>query len=84
MLRANLENRQSVEGPHGVTLVHAHSSLHAATSAGGGGYTYSRPVAVRHVATGVGVPIRDHVMVLRLGALTVILLLTIVRWIRGR
>ena len=84
MLRANLENRHSVEGPQGVTLVYAHSSLQGATSAGGGGYTYSHPVAVRNEATGVVVPIRDHVMVLRLGVLAVILLATIVRWVRGR
>lgn len=83
MLRANLVSRQSVDGPNGVTLVYSHSSLHAATSVGGGGYTYSRPVAVRHEATGVVVPIRDHVMALRLAVLAVILLSTIAGWIRG-
>ena len=83
-MRANLEDQHSVDGPHGVTLVYAHSSLHATTSVGGGGYFYSHPVAVRHETTGVVVPIRDHVMILRLGVLAVIFLATIVRWVYGR
>jgi hypothetical protein len=83
MFRADLNNLRSIDGPKEVTLVYAESTFRAATSSKGGGYTYRRPVAVRHEPTGIVVPIRDHVMVLRVGLVIAILVATIARWIHG-
>ena len=84
MFRADLMRTETVEGPDGITLVYAHSSLYAALPFGGGGYSYSRPVAVRHEASGMETPIRDHVMTLRLGLIALALIAVMGRWIIGR
>jgi hypothetical protein len=84
MFKANLIDRGSVEVPGGVALVYAHTSFRAATSFGGGGYAYGRPAAVRHEASGVEIPIRDHVMTVRLLCIALVIVTTMARWVYGR
>ena len=84
MFRADLRRRNSVEGPHGLTLLYAHTGFHVGIPFGGGGYVYSHPVAVRHESTGVEIPIRDHVMALRMGLLALVVFALMLRWINGR
>jgi hypothetical protein len=67
-----------------VTLTSADSGFFGATSFGGGGYSYHRPVLVRNPSTGAMIPIRDHVMAVRLAAVAALLLALIWRWIDGK
>jgi hypothetical protein len=84
MFNSDLERIASVEGPGGLTLVYAHTSFRAVTSFGGGGYAYRHPVAVRHEPSGVEIPIRDHVMRLRLMLVGLFVWVGLVRWNDGR
>ena len=84
MFRADLQQIESVEGPDRTTLVYAHTRFDASGPFGGGGYSYSRPVAVRHEPSGREIPIRDHVMILRLGLIVLTLAAWTERWAFGR
>lgn len=81
MLRIRHTRREHlVDGAQGVTLTFATSGLHWETSFGGGGFTYHRPVIVRHEPTGSVRPIRDHVMAVRLAGVAALLLALVWRW----
>jgi hypothetical protein len=54
------------------------------TSFGGGGLTYHRPVLITLRGSGTVIPIRDHVMDVRLAAALLLLLAGIWRWIDGK
>ena len=85
MLRIRHTRReQRVDGADGVTLTLAHSGFYWVTSSGGGGFTYRRPVLVRLAGSGAVIPIRDHVMEVRLIAAVVLLLAGIWRWLDGK
>ena len=85
MLRIRHARReQTIEGADGVTLTLADSGFYWATSFGGGGFTYHRPVLVELAASGRVIPIRDHVMEVRLTAAVVLLLAGIWRWLDGK
>lgn len=84
MFRLDLRKARSIQTPDGVTLFYAQSSFRAASPFGGGGYAYSHPVAIRHDASGAMWTIRDHLMVVRLGAAFLILAAWMTRWINGR
>jgi hypothetical protein len=84
MFRAELERRRSVPVPGEVTFVFAQTSLRAASSFGGGGYAYRHPVAVRHEPSEVEIPIRDHVMRLRLMLVVLFVVAALVRSISDR
>jgi hypothetical protein len=85
MLRIRRTRREKViEGARGVTLTSAESGFFGATSLGGGGFSYHRPVLVRNPGTGVMIPIRDHVMIVRLAAVAALLMALIWRWIDGK
>ncbi len=85
MLRIRHGRReQTVEGADGVTLTLVDSGFYWTTSFGGGGFTYHRPVLVRLQGSGAVIPIRDHVMEIRLAAAVVLLLAGIWRWLDGK
>ena len=85
MLRIRHGRReQTIEGADGVTLTLADSGFYWTTSFGGGGFTYHRPVLVRLQGSGAVIPIRDHVMEIRLAAAVVLLLAGIWRWLDGK
>jgi hypothetical protein len=84
MFSTDLERKGSVEGPGGVTLVYAQTSLRAASSFGGGGYRYRHPVAVKHQQSAVEVPIRDHLMTVRLAMFGLLVAAVFWRLINGR
>ena len=85
MLRIRHTRREQViEGVRGVTLTSANSGFFGGTSFGGGGFSYHRPVLVRDPGTGAMIPIRDHVMAVRLAAVVVLLMALIWRWIDGK
>ena len=67
-----------------MTLTSTESGFFGSTSLGGGGYSYRRPVLVSNPGTGATIPIRDHVMAVRLAAFAAILLALIWRWIDGK
>ena len=77
-------SEQTVEGTDGVALTFADSGFYWETSFGGGGFTYHRPVLVRLPDSGVVIPIRDHVMEVRLAAAVMLLLAGIWRWFDGK
>jgi hypothetical protein len=82
MLRIRHTRREhAVDGAEGVNLTFATSGFQWATSFGGGGLTYCRPVLVRQERTGGVSPIRDHVMAVRLAGVAVVLLAVVWRWI---
>ena len=84
MLRIKHARReQTIEGADGVTLTLADSGFYWTASFGGGGFTYHRPVLVRLRGSGAVIPIRDHVMEVRLAAAVVLLLAGIWRWLDG-
>jgi hypothetical protein len=85
MLRLTHARRDHpVDGTDGVTLTYARTGVFGLTSFGGGAFSYDRPVVVRHAGTGVVIPIRDHVMALRLAAVALPLAAVMWRWIDGR
>jgi len=85
MLRfRHARSEQTVEGGDGVTLTFADTGLSWTTSVGGGGFTYHRPVLVRLPDRDVVIPIRDHVMEVRLAAVVMLLLAGIWRWLDGK
>ena len=85
MLRIRHTRREHViEGARGVTLTSADSGFFGATSFGGGGFSYHRPVLVGNPSTGPMIPIRDHVMAVRLAAVAVLLMVLVWRWIDGK
>jgi hypothetical protein len=85
MLRIRHTRREQViEGARGVTLTSADSGFLGATSLGSGGFSYHRPVLVRNPGTGATIPIRDHVMAVRLAAVAALLMALIWRWIDGK
>ena len=85
MLRIRHARReQTVDGADGVTLTIADSGFYWMTSFGGGGFTYHRPVFVSLPGRGTRIPIRDHVMDVRLAAALLLLLAGIWRWIDGK
>ena len=77
-------SEQSVDGADGVTLTFADTGFSWTTSHGGGGFTYRRPVLVRLPDSGVVIPIRDHVMEVRLAAAVMLVLAGIWRWLDGK
>lgn len=66
----------------GVTVTYAMSGLVGAGSFAGGGFSYLRPVSVRLSDGGTVIPVRDHVMVLRLALLAIVLAAHV--WKRSR
>jgi len=85
MLRIrHARGEQTIEGADGVTLTRADSGFYWTTSFGGGGFTYHRPVLVRLRGSEAVIPIRDHVMEVRLAAAVVLLLAGIWRWLDGK
>ena len=85
MLRfTHARSEQTVDGADGVTLTFADTGFHWTSSFGGGGFTYHRPVLVRLPHSGVAIPIRDHVMEVRLAAAAMLLLAGIWRWFDGK
>ncbi|MET0697035.1 MAG: hypothetical protein ABWZ58_06370 [Acidimicrobiia bacterium] len=85
MLRfRHARSEQTVDGADGVTLTFADSGFYWTTSLGGGGFTYHRPVLVGLPDSGVVIPIRDHVMEVRLAAAVMLLLAGIWRWLDGK
>jgi hypothetical protein len=85
MLRIRHARRErTVDGADGVTLTLADSGFYWMTSFGGGGLTYHRPVLITLRGSGTVIPIRDHVMDVRLAAALLLLLAGIWRWIDGK
>jgi hypothetical protein len=84
MLLRVLHGRQSDAGPGGVTLTYANTGLYWASTLGGGGYAYRRPISVRPPGADAEIPIRDHVMILRLALILVLAVTTLWRWVDGR
>ena len=85
MLRfRHARSEQRVEGADGVTLSFAETGFHGIASFGGAGFTYHRPVFVRVSDGRTVLPIRDHVMEVRLAAALVLLLAGIWRWLDGK
>jgi hypothetical protein len=79
-----LYGRQSIAGPGGVTWIHANTGVYWASSLGGGGYVYSRPVAVSPPGSDAMISIRDHVMIMRLASILVLALAAFWRLTDGR
>lgn len=71
---------QTIEGVPGLKLSYVDTGFGGVTRFGGGGLSYRRPSSVTVPGTGSIIPIRDHVMLLRLA---VILLLLVIN-LRGR
>jgi hypothetical protein len=85
MLRfRHARSEQTVGGADGITLGFADTGFYGVGSFGGGGFTYHRPVLVRVSGSGTVIPIRDHVMEVRLAAVVVLLLAGIWRWLDGK
>ena len=76
----HLERDHTVEGVTGLKLSYADTGFVGVIRLGVGGLTYRRPTSVTVPGTGSIIPIRDHVMVVRL---VVIMLLFVVN-LRGR
>jgi hypothetical protein len=82
MLRIRHTRREhAVDGAEGVTLTFATSGFQWASSFGGGGFTYHRPILVRHEPTGSVRRVQDHVMAVRLAGVAALLLALVWRWI---
>ena len=82
MLRIRHTRREHVvDAADGVTLIVATSGFHWGTPFGGGGFTYHRPVVVRHEGTAEVSAIRDHVMGVRLAGVAALLFALVWRWI---
>jgi len=76
----HLERDHTVEGVTGLKLSYADTGFGGVIRLGAGGLTYRRPTSVTVPGTGSIIPIRDHVMVVRL---VVIMVLFVVNF-RGR
>lgn len=79
----HIQREHAVEGAD-VTVTYAGTGVFGASSFGGGGFSYHRPVLVRHSGRGVVIPIRDHVMVCRLATVAILLAAGIWRWFDDR
>ncbi|MGH8951409.1 MAG: hypothetical protein ACRDX9_08275 [Acidimicrobiia bacterium] len=66
-----------IEGQPGMSLIYADTGFQAVTPFGGMAASYQRPVRV--VAGGVDVPIRDHVMVVRLVVVALVIVSNLLR-----
>ena len=85
MLRfRHARSEQRIDGDDGVTLAFAETGIYWTTSFGGGGFTYQRPVILRLPGSGTVIPIRDHVMEVRLAAAVMLLMAGIWRWLDGK
>ena len=71
-----------IEGRPGMNLTYADSGFHAVMPFGGMVVSYQRPVRV--VATGVSVPIRDHVMIARLVVVALLIVANLLSRRHGR
>ena len=76
----HVERDHTVAGVTGLELSYADTGFGGVIRLGAGGLTYRRPTSVTVPGTGSIIPIRDHVMVVRL---VVIMLLFVVN-LRGR
>jgi hypothetical protein len=76
----NVEREHLVEGVERLRLSYADTGLGGVSPYGAGGISYRRPTSVTVPGTGDVIPIRDHVMVLRLA----VLILLLVLGLRGR
>jgi len=85
MLRfRNARSERTVDGADGVTLAFAETGFYWMAPFGGAGFAYHRPVLVRVSGSGSMIPIRDHVMEVRLAAVVVLLLAGIWRWLDAK
>jgi hypothetical protein len=74
----------TIEGAAGLQLSYLESGLGAVTRFGAGGVSYRRPSSVTVPGTGSTVPIRDHVMMIRLVVAILLLLVNLEARRRGR
>jgi hypothetical protein len=76
----HLERDHTVEGVTGLKLSYADTGFGGVIRLGAGGLSYRRPTSVTVPGTGSIIPIRDHVMVVRLAVIMVLLMVNL----RGR
>jgi hypothetical protein len=62
----HLERDHTVEGVAGLKLSYADTGFGGVIRLGAGGLSYRRPTSVTVPGTGSAIPIRDHVMLVRL------------------
>ena len=76
----HLEVDHTIEGVTGLKLSVADTGFGGVTRFGAGGLSYRRPTSVTVPGTGSIIPIRDHVMLVRLVAIMVLFVVNL----RGR
>lgn len=76
----HLERDHAVEGVTGLKLSYADTGVGGVIRFGAGGLSYRRPTSVTVPGTGSIIPIRDHVMLVRLVVIVVLFVVNL----RGR
>jgi hypothetical protein len=74
----------TIEGVAGLQLSYADSELGGVTRFGAGGVSYRRPSSVTVPGSGSTIPIRDHVMMIRLAVAILLVVVNLEGRRRGR